>query len=417
MQKIERIRSVLNNIIEACVLIVLFSLPFSKSAAESCVVLSIAVFFAKKIFIDKNAVLAVDKKIIFCLALYLAFNALSLVNSQYVPLSLSALFSKVLKWILFFIAVADTIRTPQQARRIFLTLLFSAALILADAVYQQYITGRDFLHYPNPYPVFKFQSRPDGGMCFPTASFPYPNDFASWINVCLLTFVAMAVFNLKNSVIYRAAAVTLSAFLGFFLFLTTTSSALLGTAVSVAVMVLINVKKLFFPIVAVLLVIILAVSFVPYLRSYLTTGTLSKALSINDRMAMWSAGWRIFMQHPVLGNGLNTFFEHFKYFREDEDKYKHGSYAHNCYLQMAADSGIFGLMSFLCFSFITVFLSLRRMLKKPASLEGSLVIGLSLGVIAFLVHAAFDTNLYSLNLAALFWLSMGVMEGLSEGCG
>jgi O-antigen ligase len=376
------------------------------------VTLAIVAFLAKKIFIEKSFGLKIDKKILVGLSLFVIFNLLSLINSYCFADSLRAFFSKVLKWAVFFIATADTIRTPDQARRIFMTMIFSCLLILFDAIYQQYMTGRDFLHYPNPYPVFKFHARKSGGMSFPTASFPYPNDFASWINVYLFTFVAMAVFNLRNSAIYRMAAAVLSAFLAFFLFLTTSSSALFGTAVSTAIMVIINIKKLLVPVVIVLLVIVMAASFIPYLREYLTTGTLSKALSINDRKAMWSAGWRIFLRHPVIGNGVNTFFEHFKYFREDEDKYKHGSYAHNCYLQMAADTGLLGLLAFLYFVLVAIFLNLRKAVKKAAAPEGSLVLGLALGVIAFLAHAAFDTNLYSLNLAALFWLAMGVMEGL-----
>jgi len=417
MQKNEKTASFLNNFIEANILLVLFCLPFSKTVAELCVVLSIAAFFVKKIFVERSFNLKIEKAILIGLAAYAVFNLISIVNSQYASQSIQAFFSKVLKWIAFFIVTADTIKTPAQARRIFVTMIFSCALILFDAIYQQYMTGRDFLHYPHPYPVFKFHARKEGGMSFPTSSFPYPNDFASWINVYLFTFVTMAIFNLKKSMVYRTAAAVLTAFLAFFLFLTTSSSALLGAFLSTFVLVVMNIKKLIFPVVIVLIVVILAASFVPYLRAYLNMGTLNKTLSINDRIAMWSAGWRIFLQHPVIGNGVNTFFEHFKYFRQDEDRYMKGSYAHNCYLQMAADIGILGLLAFLYFVFIAIFVNTRRALARISSFEGTLAIGLALGMIAFLAHAAFDTNLYSLNLAALFWLSMGVMEGLGSACG
>jgi hypothetical protein len=32
-----------------------------------------------------------------------------------------------------------------------------------------------------------------------------------------------------------------------------------------------------------------------------------------------------------------------------------------------------------------------------------------LGIIAFLIHSIVDTNLFSLNLAALFWTTAGVL--------
>ncbi len=415
MQKSEMARSYLNNFIEINILLVLFCLPFSKTVVEICVTLSIAAFFVKKIFVEKSFALGVGRNVLIGLSLYALFSLISLANSQALFMSsLQAFFSKILKWIIFFIVTADTIRTPKQARRIFVTMVFSCALILFDAIYQQYMTGRDFLHYPNRYPVFKFHARKTGGMSFPTASFPYPNDFSSWINIYLFTFVSMAIFNLKESRIYRGAAAILSAFLAFFLFLTTSSSALLGALLSLAAIVFMNIRRLLVPVVIVLIVAALAVSFIPYLKSYLSKGTMDKVLSINDRKDMWSAGWRIFKQHPVIGNGVNTFFEHFKQFREDEDKYRKGSYAHNCYLQMAADIGVLGLASFLYFILVALYSNMRKMIKKTADFGNSLGLGLLLGIVAFLTQAFFDTNLYSLNLAALFWVAIGITEGLGS---
>ena len=125
---------------------------------------------------------------------------------------------------------------------------------------------------------------------------------------------------------------------------------------------------------------------------------------------MWETGWRIYKEHPVMGNGVNTFFEHYRSFRTDADKGR-GSYAHNCLLQMAADIGILGLLSFLIFFSIVVFRNMRRAIVKLSGFEHAFVFGSSLGAIAFLVHSFFDTNLYSLNLAALFWTFLGIVEG------
>jgi hypothetical protein len=41
---------------------------------------------------------------------------------------------------------------------------------------------------------------------------------------------------------------------------------------------------------------------------------------------------------------------------------------------------------------------------------------MSIGVFAFLVHSAFDTNLYSLNLATLFWTSVAVSSAIARVC-
>lgn len=413
-----RIRSSLNYFIEINILLALFALPFSKSMTELCVILSIISWFAKKIFVERPMAVKIDRMVLASLAAFIIFNLFSIANSQYLRLSIPAFFSKVLKWAILFIAIADTIKTPQQLRRVFITMLFSCGLILADAVCQQYITGIDFLHYPNRYPVFKFHGRPLGTTTFPTASFPFPSDFAAWINVYLFTFLSIGYFCLRKHIKpYRIIIPIFCAGLIFFLFLTTSAGALLGTAFSIIVILIMNIKKLLVPIIIFFIIAILITSLIPYLRTYLKEGILDEALSINDRLIMWSVGWNIFKSHPFIGNGVNTFFEHFKYLRTDEDKRIRGSYAHNCFLQMAADIGLLGLVSFLCFAGLVLYSNIRKTIKDPLRFKNAFIAGLSLGVAAFLVHSFFDTNLYSLNLSALFWISIGIIEGIGSDTG
>jgi len=410
MLKREKYRKILDNIIEANVLLVIFCLPFSKSIVEICVSISIVAFIVKTICWRDS--FRLDRKVLIALSLFVLFNIISLVNSQFLSLSIRALVSKVAEWVLFFVVVSSVAKDRARLKRIFFTMLASCALILFDAIYQTYMTGKDFLHYPGGYPIFKFSAWKTGGMGFPTASFPFPNDFASWINVYLFTFLGLAIFDLKGVAnrVFRPAVLILCALLAYFLFLTTASGALLGTFGSLCLLILVSVRKFLMPIVALLLVVILVISFVPYLREYAKTGIMDETSSINDRVNMWETGWRIYKEHPVMGNGVNTFFEHYRSFRTDSDKGK-GSYAHNCLLQMAADIGILGLLSFLAFFAIVVFKNMKRALVKISGFEHSFVFGASLGVIAFLVHSIFDTNLYSLNLAALFWTFLGVVEG------
>lgn len=409
------INSRFDTFIEINILCALFCLPFSKTVLEICVTLAIIAFFVKKIFFEKTLNLKIDKRILIAIVIFTIFNILSLVNSQYMPLSIRALFSKVFKWVILFIVVADTITTREQLRRVFLTMAFSAGAILVDAIYQYYITGVDFLHYPG-YRVFKPYARALGKTDFPTASFPYPNDFAAWINIFLFTFISVAIFDLRKQKLFKVIISLFLGLLAYFLFLTTSRSAMLGTVVSIAILVGINIRRLIIPLVVVIVILGLAISLIPYLQIYFRD-SLAMAQSLGDRMSMWSVGWRIFKQHPFLGNGVNTFFEHFRNLRTDVDKYKKGSYAHNCFLQMAADIGILGLASFICFIFLVLYLNIKRAATNFFTFRNSFVLGLSLGVVAFLVHSFFDTNLYSLNLAGLFWLSLGFIEGMGLYCG
>ncbi len=135
--------------------------------------------------------------------------------------------------------------------------------------------------------------------------------------------------------------------------------------------------------------------------------------SMQDRYYMWRIGWRIFLEHPIIGNGFNTFFAKFKEFREEKEyKNKKGSYAHNGYLQIAADTGIIGLTVFLLLigkAFFTIFRYIR---KNEDRFYRTFAIGLAAGLAAFLMHSFFDTNLQSLPLVTLFWFSLSVLMSL-----
>ena len=52
-----------------------------------------------------------------------------------------------------------------------------------------------------------------------------------------------------------------------------------------------------------------------------------------------------------------------------------------------------------------------KCLRKTADIfMYPMILGTGLGLLAFLIHSAVDTNLYSLPLAALFWLSCGILS-------
>lgn len=150
--------------------------------------------------------------------------------------------------------------------------------------------------------------------------------------------------------------------------------------------------------------------------SYLSrTGRLQGALSPSDigradRWVMWQAAIRMIQDRPVLGHGLNTFMA--KYLDYWVGGERQPRYAHNCYLQVAAEAGLLGLGMFLLFLWQ---LFARLWAALPATGRGGppILLGLFTGLLAFAVHAAFDTNFYSVRQALLFWILAGVAVGWS----
>jgi O-antigen ligase len=386
-----------------CIYAVVFAVPFSKSISEICISVAIVFWAARKIMNKDYRLAATDINIpllVFMLAIIPSFF-----NSAYLAMSIKAYFTKMLKYAVLYFVIVETVDTRSKMKNLFIISFISMALILIDGIFQ-YFTGFDLLHFPS-YPAFKCRSSADSEgffRGFPTACFPFPNDLGSWILLTLFPLGSAVIFDLKkNKAKYLAALVSVG-LLGL-LFLTKARGAWVAFAVSI-VYIALSKKKVWL---IMLLILLLALPFI--LKMEMAKYIFGFA-SIGDRFSMWDTGWQIFRNHPVIGNGLNTFFENFKQLRNDQWKGQKGSYAHNCYLQMAGDIGIIGLGSFLWLIFSYFYSVYKRLEKVDDRLFNPALWGMSIGVFAFLVHGFFDTNLYSLNLATLFWCAIAISQAV-----
>lgn len=114
------------------------------------------------------------------------------------------------------------------------------------------------------------------------------------------------------------------------------------------------------------------------------------------------------MERPFFGHGINTYMRIFQEYSR-EAKWS-PTYAHNCFLQLIAETGILGLMSFL-YIFVELFRNVLRQIEDQ-KIQGELrliLIGLLSGMVAFLIQSFFDTTLYSLQLSIYFWYMVGIL--------
>lgn len=104
-----------------------------------------------------------------------------------------------------------------------------------------------------------------------------------------------------------------------------------------------------------------------------------------SRIEVWKTAWHVFLAHPALGTGLDTFEQDFRRSRTDEfirlmDVARFQAYAHNDALQVLATTGLLGAAAYLylLFAFLP---AAKRALDGPedALLEAALCAGL-LGV-------------------------------------
>ncbi|OGW75378.1 MAG: hypothetical protein A2Z72_02905 [Omnitrophica bacterium RBG_13_46_9] len=403
----------LSSFLEYSIWGIVFCLPFSKSLSEGFIILAIALFAVQKL---KDGRLRVKKSPIFLgLFLYLSVNLLSVFWSVDPSLSLKALITKVLKYIILFYIIYDFIDSEVKVKRLLAVILASVLLITINGFIQQYITGFDLLH---KYPTFKYITYSDGK--FPTyrqfafmlspaergyvtSSFPFPNDYSSWIITILPMFIALSFFDLKKEKIYaRISAYASLAFLGCSLFLTKTRGAWIAFFIGILFLSIARSKKL------VIWFFLIAVMFYLIMPLHIKDALKSK-LSFRDRMDMWGISVEMIKDRPLRGFGLNTYFNNYKIYRRDTDKYERGSYAHNCYLQQTADVGIPGLLIFLYLLSSIFWYSYCGIRNMKDSFYSSCSLGIAAGLLNFCVYAFVDTNFYSLPLVTLFWFMTGFL--------
>ena len=381
----------------------ILAIPLSKTAVEACITIAFFAWLIKKILLKDFSL----KKTPINILLYAFFAAtlLSFIHAEPKLLFMRFLISKCLKFIFLYFIIIETIDSQAKLKNILKMALVSAVIVMVDTYIQYYVLHYDlFRHYPS----FKFRASKyleNNFLGYPTGPFPFPNDLAAWMLLPLVSAVSIFIRNAKKIHTKLASGLFLFPF-AFLFYLTNARSAWLGFVGSFSMILFVQSKKMFIIFLVFLLIMMLILFLLPKDKSDNILGL----SSFQDRLYMWRIGWNIFTEHPIVGSGLNSFFSKFKEYREDEYRYKKGSYAHNGFLQMAVDIGLVGLMFFL----LLIYKALRIGFNagKRSDFYGALSLGLSGGLLAFLIHSFFDTNLHSLPLITFFWFGLGILISL-----
>ena len=126
----------------------------------------------------------------------------------------------------------------------------------------------------------------------------------------------------------------------------------------------------------------------------------SLADDLAPRFEAMEVAWRAFLRDPVAGAGLNSLAGLF-----DDSQRLRLRHAHNLPLQLAAEAGLLGLLSWAIPLFGVLALAWRQHWRKLLPL-----------VAALLLLNAFDATYYSNGVYYLYWLAVGlVLFGNREG--
>jgi O-antigen ligase len=405
--------------------ILIFWLPYSPAVVETCVIISLILWVIKRLILCKSVGGKKDlsfgqkwvewavcfRPVSSCLnkpiGFFLIVCVLSMVSSVFFSRALHGFSTKTAEWFVVYFLVIEAF----QERKHIVTALgiwsFTALATVFDSFIQVYFTRPDiFLGHPVD---------PDGRA---TAGFKTANGLGAYLTILVPFFLSLSFLELKklSSRCWIAGFFVLSL---WSLLLTYSRGALLGTGIGIlffgGVYWMAGGKiKGRLTVVWLCAAAALGIAALLLLGQYKDLGAFTRHYSIQWRWNIWQDCITMIKDRPVLGHGINTFMEIFQTYRRDLGT--NPTYAHNCYLQLTAETGIAGLIGFLAIIGALSRDILRNIKISTFNHINSVILltGLLAGILSFLAHSFFDTNFYSLQLAVYLWLMVGVVVALHK---
>ncbi len=396
----------------------IFYLPFAKAGVEIFVWSAIFIFILKRVLgyrAGSGWGMFPETGLNIALGIFIAVNALSMIFSSHFGLSFRGFFGKELKFIAIYFMLVEVINSKRRLKIILIAIISSAVLIVFDAG-AQYFRGVDFLR--------------GYGWARLRASFISANDFAGWLIVIVPLFLGLLAAGKTIGKGLKALLLILIILLIVCLLATYARGAWLSFIIGISLMgwyffknftlkVKLSCLSLGIGLLAIFLILpqpiqtkVKAIGRIDFKVGDTVNARIKSTLKTEEgstpiRFHLWKEALRMIRDYNFTGCGLNTY----SVVARDYKSFDFGAnYPHNCYLQMAAETGLFGLSAFLWVLLVFFKTGLRHFnLRKDY-----LVLGLLSGILAFLVQSFFDTNLYALQLVVLFWYMLGLTAAVTK---
>ncbi len=131
-----------------------------------------------------------------------------------------------------------------------------------------------------------------------------------------------------------------------------------------------------------------------------------KTFAPSHRARAWVSAFETFKEHPIFGKGIGTEVSNAEYTRPD-GVYELLTDAHNTYLSIAGEQGIFGLLAFIAL----IWFLMKGLF--PLHLDKRLIIKTCLAL-AFIDALLFQSFIGSFEDTRHLWILMGFLAGLKE---
>ncbi|MDD5085394.1 MAG: O-antigen ligase family protein [Candidatus Omnitrophica bacterium] len=389
---IEKIKTFIPKAHEFALTAFIISVPLSKAVAECLLILSIVLWAARKIILGEPWFRETGYSLI--LLAFLVSSSFSLFGSENLFESMRGML-KLLRHLLIFFMVVDTFRTEEGIARLVKLIIAGWLIVLLDGVWQ-YHYGFDLIRRA-PIDFSSVHIRIG-------SSLKNFGIFAAFILFYIPLFISIALTkSLKKT--ERVLGLILLVLSLVCLYHTHSRGAWIASALAILFFGVISGRKIIiFLVVAASLTAVLLMP-----RSVLIHLDIeNKEQSVVERFVLWQRALDVIAARPLFGIGINTYsISHKKYDKHQSYRVR-GYYAHNGYLQMAAETGLVTLGIFLFF-IARLFLSFIKSLRCPVSEpKRVLLFWLASGLFGFLAYACADTILHNKPTLYLFWFMCGL---------
>jgi O-antigen ligase len=290
---------------------------------------------------------------------------------------------RLLEILIFFWAV-NSIENEEQREKLSLLLIATATLSTLIAFYTALETG---IHHG---------ARAEGTMSVYMT-------YAGLLMMAFLLAVGKVVFAPKESRWLIVAIVMIAACL----LLTFTRQAWLGVVVGV-IFIIGGRRKALLLFVPIILGIVFLVS--PHkIKHRIQSMTDLNDYNVQIRLALWQGGWLVFKDHPLTGCGFKCIDVVNQDYPDPTGNIKNLRGLHNNLVQLAVDTGLFGVVSWISI-WVVYFMTLyRRLVSKPGdSACRKDTMASAAAVVGFLVAGLFETNFYDAEVSMVLYFIMAL---------
>ena len=334
--------------------------------------------------------LSIDKKLLIPISLFLLAGFISL----FVGGIDRAKLGQFLVWFLqpislFFISGYIFKQFPKSKNFLLLTLYFLLGIAGIYAIVQ-YLT---LIGLP---PTWWGNSvEPKRALSF----FVHPNFYALWSAPLLALLIPDVAESLKSEILNQKVLLWIIGSIG--LLLSLSRSGWLGLSVAIiAYLIFAADAKIRKIILGAIVAVALIVFAVPNLRWRVILPFRGEK-SADSRVELWTDGVTAIKQSPILGLGLTGFAKEYSTINTDPTLDTH-NFPHNIFLNFWVETGLLGLISFLCIAYFGIYNGLKNR-------QDAIKLGIALFLIALISQGLVDNPYFKNDLALVFWMVLSLL--------